>query len=184
MNKLIKKLKLLTNRLFWLDIKYCISAFFNPRQKWLTKKIPTTWCDKTTLIPLVLFECLRHYVEEEGLMSPDVYRKEYEDGYISETYRDKMIKVVTELREAYDHIVNRPWLEAEMYDAYPRTIEPNMEYFVKGEDGNYTMRSCEELYGCSYKEAYAKQQKLEKLLEKRDLKAMQTIVKYYEYLWT
>lgn len=185
MNKIIKKLKRLTYVYFWLDIKYSISAFFRPRQAWLTKKIPKTWCDKTSLIPLLLFECLVHYIEEEeGLMSTDGYLKEYEDGHISKEYCDKMVKMATELREAYDHIKARPCLEQEMFDAYPKRLDLAMDHFKKNENGHYVLRSCEELYGCSYKQAYAKQQKLETLLAKKDLKAMQTIVKYHEYLWT
>jgi hypothetical protein len=42
-----------------------ISARLWPNQKWLTKKIPLTWCDKTHLIEILLFECIVHFVEEE-----------------------------------------------------------------------------------------------------------------------
>jgi hypothetical protein len=128
---------------------------------------------------------LVHYVEREGgLMSPDDYLKEYEDGNISKEYCDKMAKTVTELREAYDHIKSRPLLEQEVFGSYPKVLDRNMDFFVETEKGLYTMRSCEELYGCSYEEAYKKHNELEKQLAEKDMLAMQTIVKYYEYLWT
>ena len=45
---------------------YCsIRDFFNPRQKWLTKKIPRSWADKVWLIQLVAFESIIHFIEKE-----------------------------------------------------------------------------------------------------------------------
>jgi Mn-dependent DtxR family transcriptional regulator len=46
------------------------------------------------------------------------------------------------------------------------------------------LRSCEEMYGLPYEEAYAETQRLEALIEEKDMWAMQTIVKYYQKLWT
>lgn len=53
------------NKYFWRELYYTISAFINPRQKWLIKKIPRHWIDKDGLIEMVLFESLKHFVEEE-----------------------------------------------------------------------------------------------------------------------
>jgi len=40
------------------------------------------------------------------------------------------------------------------------------------------------LYGLSYEESYAETTRLEKLIEEKDMWAMQTIVKHYQKLWT
>jgi len=51
---------------FWIkNLFYSIRDFFNPRQKWLTKKIPRSWADKVWLIQLVAFESIVHFIEEE-----------------------------------------------------------------------------------------------------------------------
>ena len=41
------------------------------KQKWLTDKLDrAAWLDKDAIIEIVLFECLRHFVEEEkGLVN-------------------------------------------------------------------------------------------------------------------
>jgi Mn-dependent DtxR family transcriptional regulator len=46
------------------------------------------------------------------------------------------------------------------------------------------MRSCEELYGMPYKEAYAEVRRLEALIEEKDMWAMNTIIKHYQKMWT
>lgn len=42
-----------------------INNFLFPRQIWLTKEIPNSWCDKTELIPKIIFACVVHFVEQE-----------------------------------------------------------------------------------------------------------------------
>ena len=46
------------------------------------------------------------------------------------------------------------------------------------------MNRCEDIYGMSYEEAYAEVNRLEKLINKKDLWAMNTIIKYQKSLWT
>jgi hypothetical protein len=48
---------------------WAIRAFFNPRQRWLTKKIPYQWIDKDSLIEICLLESLKHYVEGEDVFN-------------------------------------------------------------------------------------------------------------------
>ena len=177
------KLSLLTNKYFWYDLKYYISAFFNPRQKWLTKKIPKRWMDKPELIWLVLSEILVHYVEkEEGLYSPDRYKEDLEKGHITQEYFDGIVKRDKELRAAYDYIKSKPELEKQLQDAYPERGSFEDTFVKDGE--HYRMRTCEELYGCSFAEAYKEVHKIEAKIQKEDQKALQTIIKYREYLWT
>jgi hypothetical protein len=180
------KLSLLTNKYFWFNLKYSISAFFNPRQKWLTKKIPNTWMDKTELIRVLLFECLIHYVEQEdGLDRMHLLKDDLKKGYIDQAYYDIDLLREKELLAAYKHIKVRDQLEREAFDAYPKCRQDDI--FVKDENcklGSYYMKSCEELYGCSFEEAYGKCMQLENELEEKDEKALQTILKYRSYLWT
>lgn len=184
--RVFKHPSLLFNSFFWWDVRYRISAFFNPRQKWLTKTIPNTWCDKVSLIPHLLFTCLIHYVEkEEGLSDNYDYAEDLEKGYVSQQYVDSVLETDRELREVYNYIkVERPQLEEQHENSYPTPTSKATDFFVKGADGHYTMRSCEELYGFPYKEAYAETHRLEALLEEKDAWAMNTIVKHYQKMWT
>jgi hypothetical protein len=184
--RVFKHPSLLFNSFFWWDVRYRISAFFNPRQKWLTKTIPNTWCDKVSLIPHLLFTCLIHYVEkEEGLSDNYDYTEDLEKGYVSQQYVDSVLETDRELRAVYNYIkVERPQLEEQHENSYPTPTSKATDFFVKGADGHYTMRSCEELYGFPYKEAYAETHRLEALLEEKDAWAMNTIVKHYQKMWT
>ena len=178
---------LLFNSFYWWDLKYKIEAFFNPRQKWLTKTIPNTWCDKVTLVPHLLFSCLTHYVEDEkGLQDHIDWTEDLEKGYISQEYVDSVKSTDKELREVYNYIkTERPELEKQHQNSYPTPSSKAInDIFIKEEDGNYTMRSCEDLYGLPYKEAYAETYRLEALIEEKDMWAMQTIIKHYQKMWT
>lgn len=184
--RVFKHPSLLFNGFYWSDIKYSISAYFNPRQKWLTKTIPNRWCDKTSLIPHLLFTCLVHYVEEEkGLQDDYDYSEDLKAGFISQEYVNNVLTTDRELREVYNYIkTERPDLVEQHENSYPTPQQPNTEFFTKGEDGHYTLRSCEELYGMSYEEAYAETHRLEALLEEKDMWAMKTIIKHYQKMWT
>jgi len=177
---------LLFNSFYWWDIRYKISAFFNPRQKWLTKTIPNTWCDKVSLIPHLLFTCLIHYVEqEEGLSDNYDYAEELEKGHVSQQYVDSVLETDRELREVYNYIkTERPGLELHLEVSYPTPNSKAGDIFVENKDGSCTMRSCEELYGMPYKEAYAEVRRLEALIEEKDMWAMNTIIKHHQKMWT
>jgi len=47
------------------QIWYDIRDWFNPRQKWLIKKIPNHWVDKDTLWEICILEGIKHFVEKE-----------------------------------------------------------------------------------------------------------------------
>jgi hypothetical protein len=167
---------------FWHNIKYQISAWFNPRQKWLTKTIPNTWCDKVTLIPNLMFTCLIHYVEdEEGLQDEVDWSQDLKEGYVSQEYINDCQNRDALLRQVYNYVkTERPMLKKQHDDSYPATDD----FFIKNEDGHYTMKRCEELYGMPFEEAYAETNRLEKLIEENDLWAMNAIVKYHQHMWT
>jgi hypothetical protein len=177
---------LLFSSFYWLDIRYKISAFFKPRQKWLTKTIPNTWCDKVSLIPHLLFTCLVHYVEDEKGLSDDYdFSEELEKGYVSQQYVDSVLTTDRELRSVYNYIkTERPDLVEQHDNSYPTSNSKGGDFFVQDADGRYTMRSCEDLYGFPYEEAYAETHRLEKLIEEKDMWAMQAIIKHYQKMWT
>ena len=186
--RVFKHPSLLLNSFYWWDLKYQIGAWFKPRQKWLTKTIPNTWCDKTSLIPHLLFTCLVNYVEDENGLQDEVdWDDDLAKGYVSQEYVDSRKQIYGDLREVYNYIkTERPQLEKQHHDSYPVRKEQDKvkDLFVEAEDGNFTMRSCEELYGMSYQEAYAEVNRLEKLVEEKDMWAMNTIIKYHQYMWT
>ena len=94
---------LLLHKYFWMDLKYQIKSWFNPSQKWLTKDIPNTWCDKVTLIPHLLFSCLVHFVEEEkGLQDEYDWSDDIAKGYVSQQYVDHNNKIYSNLRKVYN----------------------------------------------------------------------------------
>ena len=146
--------KRLFSRYFWNDLWYRITAFFNPRQKWLTKLISNQWMDKPELIKDILFACLVHYVEEEkGINNPDFYETDYKEGHISKEYFDHCIEVNTDLQNVYNYI---------------KTERPKFELVIEREqDTNFRIAI-----------------KMESEMNDKDVWAMTTIAKYSPYLWT
>jgi len=162
------------------------------QQDWLRKEIPTTWEDKRSLIPKLLFTCLVNFVEAEGgLSQQDVdWTNDLKAGYVSQEYVDSVKKIYSDLQAAYYYVkIERPQREIDFDNSYPETLpgvhgvfeEPTID-----ELGNKSrcMRSCETLYGMSYEEAYAEHNRLEKLIEDRDQWAMKIIVENVHSLWT
>ena len=184
--RVLKTPSLLFNSFFWFDVKYQIFAYFNPRQKWLTKTIPKTWCDKVTLIPHLLFECLIHFVDKErGIRYDTDWEEELKKGYITQEYVDSIKARDALLLEVYNYVkTERAALEIEHQNSYPKPLCPTRDLFAKNEDGNRVMRSCQDVYGMSFNEAYAETNRLEKVIAEKDMWAMNAIVKHYQYLWT
>jgi hypothetical protein len=187
--KIIEKIKnLLTSSYHRRELKWDIICYFRPRQQWLVDKLPRQFCDKVELIPLVMFEMLIHFVEdEEGL--DGIWGPHYEE---SDTWKSIREPVRKELEDAYNYIkTDRPLLQKELDESYPEALDGGslLDHVdpVIQEDGkikHYTMRSCEQIYGMSYEEAYGEVHRLEKLIFERDTETMMTIIKHREYLWT
>ena len=176
---------------FWWKMKwYNIRAWFNPHQKWLTKKIPNTYCDCVDLPWICLSEMLIHFVEvEDGLES--IWGERYlDDPHVSEHYRSVREPVRKELEEIYEYIKNeRPNLQKELDDSYPTVLVGDSMFSrfdeILKEDGKKvkSYKTCEELYGKSYQETYSEVHRLEKLIDIRDTWAMTGIIKNRQYLW-
>jgi hypothetical protein len=101
---------------FWYNQ---VSSRYNPRQKWLTKVIPRTWCDKPGLILIVNFAMVTNFVDGEKCFD----NTEYEgDGEARETF-------AKELRACYNYIkVERPDLEKLQDGSYPEIGESSGSY--------------------------------------------------------
>lgn len=142
---------------FWEHVKYTVVCWFNPRQKWLTKQIPNTWCDKPELIRAVLFATLVDFVESEM-------------DNVNWTWNDNIANVAMEIKRCYQYITkDRPELEQLMDKAYPDSPENLM---------NFKMTKDE------YHIKYGEVNRLEALIQKNDDDVLETIVKIREYLWT
>ena len=150
------------------DLYYLIRDFFNPRQRWLTKKIPNHWCDKVELIPLCLFTVLKHFVEEEMDNVIWDWSEEVKSGFMSQEYADREAAREKDIRSLYHYItVERLALEQQRDNSYP----PYDDLTKPLKKGDY-----EKLYG--------EVNQLEKLLEEKDTDALIRIVNLRGYLWT
>jgi hypothetical protein len=174
---------LLFNSFFWNDLRAYVSSLFFPRQRWLTRTITKTWCDKPELIRHVLFQCLIHYVEvEKGIRSITDVEEGVDHHYYSQSYADSIIETDTALLAVYTYIkYTRPQLEAELEQSYPKLLTDDM---TKSDNDKTYFKSCEELYGMSYQDAYANVNRIEELIREKDAWALSTIVKHYDVLWT
>lgn len=146
---------------FVSDLRNKIKSFLFPQQRWLKKVIPNAWCDKTELIPTVLYECLKHYVEKEDCFNAV-------DWEYSQTYRD----VAKDIKDCYKWItVNRPKLVAEIdkiiCDAYNSKSFENLRNPIG-----------------SFNDRYPNLDNKELELETKDTHYLCLIVKHRRYLWT
>lgn len=183
---------LLTNSFSRYYVYQKIRSLFISRQRWLTRAIPRTYCDKVELVPCVLFAILVDFVEKEkGLSQLDVdWTQDLADGHVSQAYIDATNAKYGELRDAYNYIkTERDALQSAYDNSYPVLLLGVSDMFedtAVDASGNKSsrMKTCEELYGVSYSEAYAETNRLEALLEESDQAAMMTIVRHVKSLWT
>lgn len=188
--KLLKRFLLLfTNSYARADLYWKIQGYFSPQQRWLTRVIPRTYCDKVELVPRVLFAILIDFVEKEkGLSQLDMnWSKELADGHVTQSYIDDIHTTYGELRDAYNYVkYERDKLQVLHDNSYPKPLPGTADWFAPVSDvsGTRRMLTCEERYGMSYAEAYAETNRLEALIEERDQTAMMTVVKHVKTLWT
>lgn len=157
---------------FYHNLRDKISTFFFPRQRWLTKAIPRTWCDKTELIPLLLFTCLIDFVEKEkGTEQLHVdWTEDLEKGYVTQEYVDSVNRIYSELEEAYRYAKTG---RKELLDALNKSY-PEINF---SKTGTFSTEQ-------PYHIAYAETNRLEKLIEDKDYWAMNIIIKHVGVLWT
>lgn len=135
---------------------------FNPQQKWLTAKIPLTFCDKDWLFETTLFEGLIHFWEEDG-------------GEESTRFQYEVCEPGTEQRA---DTWSTPEQRKERYELYRRI------YFCMDRAYRWAKvrdQIWEDFHRNSPMEDYQKQ---EENLEMQDTLFMQDIIHYRKYLWT
>lgn len=140
-----------------------ITCRINPRQRWLVKKIPKTWCDKPELIPILLYEMVIHFVEKEECFKVT----DWAGSGIAE--EEKQLKEIYQwAKTGRNEFLNK------IDKAYPNVVptKENPFSFVK-EDGSPT----------SFKD-YDLVFKLEKEFEEYDRECLIWIVKNRAILWT
>ena len=172
-------------------IRSWISELIWPRQKWLTKKIPRSWCDKVELMREVMFEMIVHFVEEEM----DIVSWDYDDdvaaGYVTQEQSDEKKKLAYEIRKLYHYIKHvRPALEKEIETSYPE--HPLDIFNVDKENPREVngikiydvidVRTEEQKQDCAA--CYKKIHELEEQLDKQDQQALHQIVELRPILWT
>jgi hypothetical protein len=148
-----------------------ISNTLRPRQRWLTAKIPKSWCDKPELIELVLFEVLINFVEEEKGCKDAIFdwTEELKNGYVTQEYVDNVTATAAELMMAYNYIkTERPLLQKQFEAAMPNTTLLDLNDKIQI------------IYDGDYKEATA----IETAIETKDRLVLETIIKHYKFLWT
>lgn len=162
--RVFSKPSLIANRFWRSDIIDPITTWFNPRQRWLTKIIPNTWCDKDHLVSLVNFAILVDFVESENGLSQLDVDWDAERKFVSQEYIDNVMRVYGELKEVYTYIKEeRPLLEKQLSDSYPDfDISTSLPYH----------------------EAYGETNSLEELLSNRDTWALMKIIEHRDVLWT
>lgn len=168
---------------YWLHKWWAIRDFFQPKQKWLTKTIPNHWCDKVSLLKDIPFECLIHFVEKEDGLKMLAYQ--LDDDQAGEERIQYFTEAHDDVKYAYEYIKNRrPALEKALDDAYPPHVDFEDMFGEPNEQGLYTMKTSEELYGAPHEEVYANVRKIEKEIDDTDQKVLHLIIKHRRTLWT
>jgi hypothetical protein len=159
---------------YWNQLWYNIKCFFNPRQRWLIKKIPNHWCDKVELIRIVLFECLVDFVDGEKCFEVLCWGENEEDyKHYGENWQQKVQEKQEEkakILKCYDYITKqRPQLSIDLDKAYPEFDIDDMLQVRKT---------------INYLDTYGEVIRIEALIEKLDKETLSTILELRERLWT
>lgn len=115
----------------WDTICYAV----NPRQKWLTKQIPNSWCDKVSLVRDVNFAMIVHFVEGEKCYE----NTDYENSGGGHP------KFAKELMECYLYIkTRRPMLDKMYWESFPDDDKYTGDYLVDYAETNRLEKEIEE----------------------------------------
>jgi len=159
---------------FWYEQ---VNSRWNPRQKWLTDKIPRTYCDKVELIPLLLYTCIIDFVEKEKALERIDWEGSFEGGA---EFREKLV-------ECYDWAKKGREEHQKRSDAArpePLRDFSHEEMFIEGGDGFFEMISSEEHYGGPTEVVYAEHWRLEAEFEEIDSGWLRWTVENRSRLWT
>lgn len=148
------------------DCKWKIYAIFKPQHRELHKIIGREWRDLVYIIPNILFECVKSYVDKElkgdiPFHDVDKCENEFEKPILIDW--NNFYKGFT---ECYNYIImERPLLNEK--------LDKENDNAIKDERKNLT-----------YGEKYAESIKIEKELKEKDDKYLSWILEYREMFWT
>lgn len=162
----------------WADIYYYekIRPIFSPQNKRYRKIIPRTWSDVSSLIETVNFEFIKGFYEDEYLHGNTDW----------EGTGEHAVAFAKWLESAYDYItIKRPQLEKDMDNAYP-PLRPIGEWFEPCEtDDKGKVRMFKMVDdGKTYEEKYGEVNRLEQLIQDKDLEILTQLVKYRHFFWS
>ena len=162
----------------WADLYYFdkIQPLFDPQNTRYRKAIPRKWCDVSGLIERVNFEFIKGFYEDEYLHGNTDW----------EATGEHAVEFAKWLESAYDYItIERPKLEKDMDNAYP-PLRPMEEWFEPCETdskGKVTMLKMVD-DGKTYEEKYGEVNRLEQLIQDKDLEILTQLVKYRHFFWS
>lgn len=155
------------------DIWWKIRDWFNPRQKWLTKKISNHWVDKDIIFEICILEGIKHFIEGEHALGENMCY--FESSQSDPNFPEWQKKFNIELKEKYEEItIKLPKLETELELAWKKV--PPFDFKKRSEsiqiNSNY------------YQETYGEIDRLEKEICDLKTKIMIWAVTERQSIWT
>jgi hypothetical protein len=151
-----------------------IKPIFRPSNSRIRKSIPRQYRDVTSLIVDVNFEFIKAFYEDE-----------YVDGIVDWTANEHHQEFATWLEKSYMYIIDeRPELEKQKGDAYPKRVGDFSDSFVEITDENGKKLYKFKDDGIPYDEKYGEVNRLEKLMVERDTDILNQLIKRRDYFWT
>lgn len=140
-----------------------IRWWWNPRQKWLIKKIPNSWVDKDTLWEICILEGIKHYVEQDGGL-------DFADSHKPCDYPEWQKEFDIKVRFYYEMITKKlPELKRQMEEEWKKVPHFSLKDINKKVD---------------YNKIYGKIDRLEKEIHDLKTEIMVWAVTDREKIWT
>jgi len=138
----------------------------------LRKAIPRQWCDLTTIIPIINFEIIKSFYEDE-----------YKNGCIDWSSDENHKNFEQWLIESYRYItVERPLLESRLNNSYPPS-RPLDEMFKPIEkDGKKWYQLVDD--GVPYEVKYKDVIYYENKIKDKDTQILKDLIDKREFFWT
>jgi hypothetical protein len=165
------------------DLWWHVRDWFNPKQKWLTSKIPNRWMDKDQVWEICILEGIKHYVEGECGLGKILFRDgkvvmflEYDDIQRSTDYPDYQKEFDCEVKWAYDQItINLPKLMEEEEKEWIK---------IRSDKKNLSFADINNGTKADYDRVYGEKDRLEKEIEDLKTKVMVWAVTNRAKIWT
>lgn len=150
-----------------------IKPIFKPRHTRLRKAIPRSWCDLTYLIPVINFEIIKSFYEDE-----------YKNGCVDWSSDESHRNFEQWLIESYRYItVERPLLESRLNNSYPPS-RPLDEMFkpIVTENGKKMYELVDD--GVPYETKYKDVIYYENKIKDKDTQILKDLIDKRDFFWT